>query len=794
METRPQAGSESRTARVAAGTRPRRLRFPAGVVVLASILFLPGQIYAQDRPPARSPERYTTTKTWIPSDPRAINDDGVVVGDSLVFYKGTTVQLLGPFGDGGNSALVAVNNRGQVLLVQIYNGAHYFVYDPIRKGLNPIGLNGKVSEGGTIRTVHLVYLTGLDDEGRVYGIYGTPRGPCAVVGTPTTGNPGDKDPPPGVLATFTLIGCPGGGDLVIRGVNSKGQITGSVKQQGFIWSDGKLSLFSFPGSNSTEGDAINDSGVVAGVFVPGNRVSANGEVNSRFTAGLGQPQMGFTYDGVQFRLLYLPDEPTIYLAGINNRGQIVAHYNARGLVMDSNHLPIAHMEATAAELTAAAVRRREASPPARSDEDPVDRTYKILRETNNLAAASALRAVQALEATGPLGDRKRVRDLDTSGTVQDYGYISVEALRTRLIERMLGSLMSQLGAAQQTEAGREALVDAVAALGGEQGLQELSAVGELAPFGPVRDNPETRAQASARARFKNMIRSIVVASLASHPLEIPPRHVDLWQPSQVSPRQLELLDKTLRKLKEQVGAPAAAIFLAWDQFRGSGISGLFGWQVVEQLVGLNTRGEQVQGEQVLRALAGTPAPAKCPGLGSLKASGGDKDDQSAAILSDTRAELAGTIVGIGNQLFREIYAEPNQTAASIGSASPNAGAAAATPQPSVQQPASKPVSHEVANPISSPVGAVFSGSNATLQDGILTFTLKAPSDQRNGQTLSFKGLIPLPGQSGKAWIAEDKDGYVVFSILVPGVVMGQVLPKAAGEPVYEKAVGAQKKP
>jgi hypothetical protein len=263
METRPQAGSESRTARVAAGTRPRRLRFPAGVVVLASILFLPGQIYAQDRPPARSPERYTTTKTWIPSDPRAINDDGVVVGDSLVFYKGTTVQLLGPFGDGGNSALVAVNNRGQVLLVQIYNGAHYFVYDPIRKGLNPIGLNGKVSEGGTIRTVHLVYLTGLDDEGRVYGIYGTPRGPCAVVGTPTTGNPGDKDPPPGVLATFTLIGCPGGGDLVIRGVNSKGQITGSVKQQGFIWSDGKLSLFSFPGSNSTEGDAINDSGVVA---------------------------------------------------------------------------------------------------------------------------------------------------------------------------------------------------------------------------------------------------------------------------------------------------------------------------------------------------------------------------------------------------------------------------------------------------------------------------------------------------------------------------------------------------
>jgi hypothetical protein len=31
------------------------------------------------------------------------------------------------------------------------------------------------------------------------------------------------------------LGCPGGGDLRIRAINSKGQMTGGVKQQGFIW-------------------------------------------------------------------------------------------------------------------------------------------------------------------------------------------------------------------------------------------------------------------------------------------------------------------------------------------------------------------------------------------------------------------------------------------------------------------------------------------------------------------------------------------------------------------------------
>jgi hypothetical protein len=369
VETRLQPRFEREAVQLGARKDHRRFRFLAKVIGLGSILFLPGWIFAQEHAPAQSAEHYTTTKTWIPTDALALNDDGVVLGRDFVIYKDRSIQLLGPYGDGRGSILVSVNNRGQVLLVQAHDGLHYFLYDPIRKDMTPVGQNGKVAEGGTIRTVHLVYLTKLDDDGRVYGVYGTPHGPCAVVGTPTLGTPGDLGQPPAALADFTLIGCPGGGDLRIRAINSKGQMTGGVKRQGFIWSDGKLSIFSFPGAFSTEGYAINDAGVVAGVFMIGNRVSENGDVSGHFTPGLPPPQKGFIYDGTNFRLLSFPNSVPVYVSGINNHGQVVGHYKVReednrGFIAESEKLPVAHMEATAAELTGAAVGRRETSAPA----------------------------------------------------------------------------------------------------------------------------------------------------------------------------------------------------------------------------------------------------------------------------------------------------------------------------------------------------------------------------------------------------------------------------------------------
>jgi len=133
MEMRFQLGLETRAASFAAQEYPRHFRFLTNVIGVAAILLLVGEVYAQDRPAAQSPDHYTTTKTWIPTDALAINDAGVVLGCDFVIYKDRSIQLLVPFANGGGSILVSVNNRGQVLLVQAHDGLHYFLYDPIRK-------------------------------------------------------------------------------------------------------------------------------------------------------------------------------------------------------------------------------------------------------------------------------------------------------------------------------------------------------------------------------------------------------------------------------------------------------------------------------------------------------------------------------------------------------------------------------------------------------------------------------------------------------------------------------------
>jgi len=108
-------------------------------------------------------------------------------------------------------------------------------------------------------------------------------------------------------------------------------------------------------------------------------------------------------------------------------------------------------------------------------------------------AASAIRAVQALEGAGPLSDANRVEELidwGGTGTLSVLNYTSVEDLRRRAISGMLDSFMAQLSAAQKTPEGREVVLNAVAALAGDRGLEDLRAAGELAPFGqPVLTSP-----------------------------------------------------------------------------------------------------------------------------------------------------------------------------------------------------------------------------------------------------------------------------------------------------------------
>jgi hypothetical protein len=718
----------------------------------------------------------------LPSQPLGLNDAGVVIGKDAVVYQGRSVQLPGPLNKGRNSTLVAVNNRGEVLLEQTANGPHYFRYDPRTNAMTPIGLTGVVQEGGAMRNVHLAYLTGLDDSGRVFGVYGNGHGPCGVVGVPTFGVPGDTQAPT-EPATFTLLGCPGGG-LRIRAMNSRGQMTGDMNRQGFLWSNGTLSAFRFPGSMMTQGMAINESGVIAGVFEVGNAVSENGEVAGKFTPGLSPPQKGFTYDGSQFRLLFMQRGTPIWVTGINNHGQIIGYvdtgeYVYKGFISNISTLPVAHMDATAGDLTAKIIEQHESASPSAGDEDGVDRAWQILRKADDPAIGATLRALQAVQAAGHLGDRRRVQ---IQGTDSNYVYISAETLRQQALNGLLGRLMSQLGAAQASQQGRQLLVDTVAALAGDAGLNQVRAAGELDPFGPVAhlNTPENRAQAAARAQFRQTMRAVIEQSVAAHPPQIPLRDAQTWLPPGTSSVEATRLDEALRMLQAQLGTSTAMTFLAMAEVRTGGLDGLFAWQVVEQLVGLNTRGERGQAEQVLCTLAGTPAPAKCPGLAALRASGGDREDTAMIVRNgpNPRAELADATGELGEQLLRTIYAAPDP------------GAQTAHPVSTASLRAPTPVLQGVINPIASPAGTVFSGSRATLKDGVLTFALKAPKDPRNGQMLTFRGLVPLPASSDKAWIAQDHDGYVVFSTLVPGVITGQVLPGRSGAPTYQSALGA----
>lgn len=96
-----------------------------------------------------------------PSSPLAINDSGLAVGGVWITSNGKSTTLVGPFGNGIGTNLVAVNNRGQILLAQKFGPLRYFIYDPNRKDLTPIGIVGQVNEGGAVHPVYLYALSAL---------------------------------------------------------------------------------------------------------------------------------------------------------------------------------------------------------------------------------------------------------------------------------------------------------------------------------------------------------------------------------------------------------------------------------------------------------------------------------------------------------------------------------------------------------------------------------------------------------------------------------------------------------
>jgi uncharacterized membrane protein len=637
---------------------------------------------------------------WWPSRPHAIGDDGAILGDyvdfnstpspgralgpdgfplatsgTYVFSGGHMTKVKGPLWKGDAASLIAINASGQMLLAQDHGGFRYFLCEPGKSDLTPIGLIGQIDDGGTIKAIRLRYLTGLSTDGKVYGIYNGNHGPCAVVGAPTLGVPGDLGPAPTAPATYTLIGCPGGGNTRIHGINAKGQIAGSVNSQGFIWSNGKLSTFSFPGAVSTAVEAINDAGVVVGFFEPGNVVGQDGVVQGYLTAISAPPQKGFVYDGTTFKFVSVPGGQTwTYATAINNTGRIAGYYHHdqelnHAFAIDIAKLPTARELPTPAELNEAASASWLGSIHSGEGRAAFDAAYRILQEACGQPVASTLRAVQALSAEDPA-----LNLVQLPLHPGDLGYgPNFDAGRRATLGETTDLLLEQFALAQRHEKGAEAVVAAVGALTGAIGVADLRAAGDLdSVFGPERRNMALgRAFREARGRLKQDIDAAFSASGSPASFEMPPGDLGLWQPAKTRPEQMDELRAAMNTIKEQLGNQAAVTFLAWevadmesDFFDLSeegplhnfyhalqdNLSQLFGNQVAAYLINLETQGKGAEAERALRVFANSPEPEKCKGMGELKASGtyaitGGVAKRDA---DEAREYLIGALAGIAS--------------------------------------------------------------------------------------------------------------------------------------------------
>ena len=273
--------------------------------------------------------------------PVGVNDEGVIIGNIYRQFAGGCPQLAdcgtegfiyenrqfrlltGPLYNGHFTRPIAINNRGQILLVQENRAAllnhhdQYFIYDVKGKSFRPMG--ALVQVAGSPAPIWMVQITGFNDRGQIVGFYRYKGKLWGAYGQPILGEAGSTVAPM-EGAALTPIECPEGRSTRALGLNNRGQITGSCEggnrsptRRGFLFEKGTMTLFDVPGAMLTRGNAINDAGVIVGEYTlkplhPGN-----------------WPVMAFAYDGAKFVQVDVHGAPNGLLSqatGINNRGQI----------------------------------------------------------------------------------------------------------------------------------------------------------------------------------------------------------------------------------------------------------------------------------------------------------------------------------------------------------------------------------------------------------------------------------------------------------------------------------------
>ena len=284
--------------------------------------------------------------------PVAINDSGIVVGtivhpgafrspascwnggcgsEMFIWQDGELRLLAGPAYQGHFTSAVGINNRDQILLLQQNNSGmmnhhdQYFLYDMKNKSFRPV--SAFVQVAGSVAPIRMVRITGVNDAGQIVGFYRFKGKLWGAWGEPVVGSVGaTAELTEG--ARLTPIECPEGRSTKALAINNRGEITGACEggnkpptRRGFVLRDRAMTLFDAPGAIMTEGNAINDSGIVVGEYTL-----------KPLHAGLW-PVTGFAWDGTRFVPVVMhggTQGMASRATGINNRGHIVGADGERG--------------------------------------------------------------------------------------------------------------------------------------------------------------------------------------------------------------------------------------------------------------------------------------------------------------------------------------------------------------------------------------------------------------------------------------------------------------------------------
>jgi probable HAF family extracellular repeat protein len=246
------------------------------------------------------------------SDAYAINDYGQIVGSSGAYggtfaflYSGGEMINLGAMG-GTWSAAYGINNSGQIVGKFLHSSGQYhaFLYEGVP------GAGGHMTDLGVMPGLAWSAANGINNSGVIVGI-------CA--------NPGSYA---GIFSGggFTDLGSLGGGEAGATGINDRGQIVGSSRNN-----HAQVNPFLYTGAVMYDLGSLGGSGWATGI-------NKNGQIVGVSTATSGKYH-AFLYTGVPGAGGHMTDLGTGWGdsslgLGINDHGDIVgsfgtsSHYHA----------------------------------------------------------------------------------------------------------------------------------------------------------------------------------------------------------------------------------------------------------------------------------------------------------------------------------------------------------------------------------------------------------------------------------------------------------------------------------